>query len=436
MAVRSEARSLVVLDDDPTGTQAVSDVPVLLRWAGDAVERALNAHPPAVYLITNTRALAAREAEAVTADAATAGLRADPMAELVVRGDSTLRGHVLEEYRAVRTVRTHRRPPVLLLVPALPAAGRVTRDGVHCIMRGGRAVPLHLTEYADDGAFAYDSSRLLEWASARSGGFFAAERGTEVPGTTIRDPGGANAVTQAILRAWNAGGPAACAPDAETLGDLRKIAKGLREAQQAGAEVIVRCAPAFAGILSGKLATGFVSPPSGAGGTLLICGSYVPDTRRQLAHLSAQRGLTPIELDPLDLLGSPPTMTSAVKRAAVRSSLDMREHGVAVVATAAERPDIARNPAVGMRVARALASVVTGVYPPPAVLISKGGITSAITLEYGVGATAARVVGPLLPGVALWDVDSTQRKLSYIVVPGNVGGDGLLTDLINLLMGG
>ena len=60
-------------------------------------------------------------------------------------------------------------------------------------------------------------------------------------------------------------------------------------------------------------------------------------------------------------------------------------------------------------------------------VIAKGGITSAVTARDGLGARAARVVGPILTGVALWRLpDGTD----YVVVPGNVGGPDLLVDLV------
>jgi hypothetical protein len=49
-------RPLVVLDDDPTGTQAVADVPVLLDWDPTLIREALANGSSAVHLLTNARA--------------------------------------------------------------------------------------------------------------------------------------------------------------------------------------------------------------------------------------------------------------------------------------------------------------------------------------------------------------------------------------------
>ena len=150
---------LVVLDDDPTGVQTLAGIRVLLAWDPATLIAAL-AGRPSVHLITNSRALAPAAAGALVADAARLVLDSVPDAHLVLRGDSTLRGHLREEYEAVRRATAPDSWPVLVLVPALPSAGRVTRGGVHMIERDGESTPLDQTEYARDGVFSYSTARL------------------------------------------------------------------------------------------------------------------------------------------------------------------------------------------------------------------------------------------------------------------------------------
>ena len=58
----SSDRVLVVLDDDPTGTQSVADLPVLMSWTPSSMEWALRQGKPAVYVMTNSRSLAPNDA--------------------------------------------------------------------------------------------------------------------------------------------------------------------------------------------------------------------------------------------------------------------------------------------------------------------------------------------------------------------------------------
>ena len=88
---------IVVIDDDPTGSQTVHSCPLLLRWDPDTLAAGL-AHPsPLLFVLANTRALApgpARERVREICRALRPALAALGSPWLVVsRGDSTLRGH-------------------------------------------------------------------------------------------------------------------------------------------------------------------------------------------------------------------------------------------------------------------------------------------------------------------------------------------------------
>lgn len=424
----TRAEPFVFLDDDPTGAQAVADVPVVLRWEERPLQRALSSGARSVHVLTNSRALTAQRAETVVHDAARAVAAAAPDAPILLRGDSTLRGHLLEEYRAVWRARAQHGAPVLLLVPALPAAGRITRGGVHYLVRDGVPVALNETEYARDGGFTYRSARLLEWADERSAGVLAAARGVEVPLRVLRERG-AESIVQAIDETARRGAPSVCAPDAETIADLELIATGLRQALDSGTTVTVRCAPAFAGVLAGTLAKADVAPPPVRDGALIVCGSYVENTTQQLDYLRRRRGLEPIELDPRVLAGSADAADDAARRAAEQARQALGRDRLALVATKRTRPPETRSLDAGLRIARHLAHVAAYVGEAADVVIAKGGITSAVTLEEGLGAAEARVVGPVMPGVALWR-PQVERNMSYFVVPGNVGPPSLLADLL------
>ncbi len=54
-AVIRSGRRVVVLDDDPTGTQTVTDVPVVTRWDRDDLRWALAQPTTALFVETNSR---------------------------------------------------------------------------------------------------------------------------------------------------------------------------------------------------------------------------------------------------------------------------------------------------------------------------------------------------------------------------------------------
>ena len=262
--------AVVALDDDPTGAQTLAGVRALLSWSPGRVASAL-AGRRAVHLLTNARALPADAARAVVSSAAAAAVTGAAGAHVLLRGDSTLRGHLREELLALREVADPEGAAPLLLVPALPSAGRVTVGGVHLLERDGVRTPLHETEYARDGAFAYGDARLLRWAEERTGGLLPAAHGRELHLRELR-AGGAEGVAAAIADLCAAGRPAAFAPDAETAADLALLAEGYARAAAAGARALVRCAPALVGVLSGTTARGLVPAPSAEEGVLVVDG--------------------------------------------------------------------------------------------------------------------------------------------------------------------
>ena len=69
--VESTRRKVVVLDDDPTGTQTVHNVDVLTKWSLPLLEDALRSPETVVYLLTNSRSLPPRQARDLTREIAT-----------------------------------------------------------------------------------------------------------------------------------------------------------------------------------------------------------------------------------------------------------------------------------------------------------------------------------------------------------------------------
>jgi uncharacterized protein YgbK (DUF1537 family) len=170
---------IVVIDDDPTGSQTVHGCPLLLRWDAADLAAALRHPSPLMFVLANTRALAPAEARQRVGQIA--GALAPLLAEaveqgvcrhwlMVSRGDSTLRGHFPLEVEAIATGLG----PfgATLLVPAFLEGGRTTVAGMHQL--DGR--PVHETAFARDRLFGFGSSYLPEWVEEKTGGRLAADQ--------------------------------------------------------------------------------------------------------------------------------------------------------------------------------------------------------------------------------------------------------------------
>ncbi len=456
-------RVLVVLDDDPTGTQSVADLPVLTRWEVEdfawAFRHIVQSNcKPAVYVLTNTRSLdpaeaAARNEEVVRNALAAAG--SSLRLAFVSRSDSTLRGHYpLEPDVIAATVAevSGETTDGVVMVPAFPDAGRVTIGGVHYTRGTGddaaRLTPAAETEFAKDASFGYKNSELAKYVEEKSKGRFAAESVIVLDLNVIRastDPQvTAGAIADAIEPATNS---TPIVADIVSENDLRALSLGLEEAERRGKKLLYRVGPPFGRARIGQEIRTELSgaeayagnTPSEAGG-LIVVGSHVGVTTRQLKALTEQHSAARIvEIDVEKLLGDQAQAAGHLDQT-VAAVVEALHAGDVIVHTSRLliRTDDA---AESLRIARTVSAAVVAVVNrtlktfPPRFVIAKGGITSSDVAAHGLEIRHAIVRGPMLPGiVSLWEpVDGPAKGIPYIVFAGNVGDDQSLADVTRKL---
>ncbi|OAA59177.1 hypothetical protein SPI_06379 [Niveomyces insectorum RCEF 264] len=452
---------LVVLDDDPTGTQTCHDIAVLTVWDVPTLTAEFARDPAGFFILTNTRALhpaPARERIATICAnlQRAAGTRA---IEIVLRGDSTLRGHFPLEPEAVASVLGA--ADAWLLCPFFLQGGRYTVDDVHYVAEGNVLVPAAATPFAKDATFGYRSSNLREYVVEKSRGAIPAERIDALSLATIRN-GGPDAVQQQLaqLPRQAADGKPSQQPtvvvvnaaaeedvDAVVLALLRTAAEGNH-----GPRFLYRTGAAF---VSARLGIAPIPPITahqlgidGAGaagvGGLVVAGSYVPKTTAQLRVLTERSGdrLTTVVLDVNELLreqkaGQADKAAPAVTAAVAVADAALRRGQDVLVMTSRDLivgADEAASLDIGATVARALVAVVQALPTRPRYVVAKGGITSSDLATDALGVRRALIVGQAAPGVPLWRCDEPTCKwpgVPYVVFPGNVGGDSTLYEVVD-----
>ncbi|KAJ6760028.1 KETOSE-BISPHOSPHATE ALDOLASE CLASS-II FAMILY PROTEIN [Salix purpurea] len=65
---QSNSKTLVVLDDDPTGTQTVHDIEVLTEWSVESLVEKFRKKPKCFFILTNSRSLSSEKASALIKD--------------------------------------------------------------------------------------------------------------------------------------------------------------------------------------------------------------------------------------------------------------------------------------------------------------------------------------------------------------------------------
>lgn len=416
----------VVLDDDPTGTQGISAIPAIIDATPDTLGWARSQSDTA-YVLTNTRsqhpaAAAATVRDVLSAVAAVVGPDGFDQVRFVSRGDSTLRGHFPLEVLTIQAS-----SPVIydgcVLVPAFPAAQRLTIDGTHLVSVNRVLVPVGESEFARDATFGYSDSVLTHWARARVPSAWSVQ---QIPSSVF--DAGLDAV-RAALQGGNRF--TVFCPDIRGEEDLRILAAAQNAAEDAGTRLLVQAAPAYPPVLAGlhptsPLDAGMFRPGPG----LIVVGSHTSVTSQQLAPL-LNAGIPNIEIDvPRVAAGEGAAETQRCVEVAAASLSSQT-----TIVSTSRGFHHGDNRDSSLQIAGAIAHVVSDVSRQllrttvPAYVISKGGITSHNMLAESLGWKASIVLGPLidttLPVLQSWN--PTQARTLCVVAPGNVGGPDLLS---------
>ena len=429
------APKIIVLDDDPTGSQTVHSCLLLTRWDVATLKRALADTAPLFFVLTNTRGMAAANAAAVTREVC-ANLKlalADYSGPVlfVSRSDSTLRGH----YPVETDVMQAELGPfdATILTPAFFEGGRITRDSTHYLMVDGQPVPTHDTEFARDSVFGYSTSFLPDYVAEKTAGRVAA-----------------NAVHRLTLGklhageadAWLAGlhDNAVGVVDGETPADYARFADAVLKAAAGGKRLLFRSAASLLTALA-KLppqpvpAEAFSKLVRAGKPGAFVVGSHVAKTTAQLGELLKQPGTVGLPLNVARL----PDARAELAAALIHSVAHAHKQGLTpvVYTSRSERQfaNVAERLAFGEAVSATLMDVVRGLPPSLGYLVSKGGITSNDVLSSGLALTAARVLGQILPGVTVVQTPPEHRigNLPVVIFPGNVGANDALAQCYQLL---
>lgn len=431
---------IIVIDDDPTGSQTVHGCLLLTRWDPDTLVEALSDPSPLFFILSNTRGMGATEAAGVTRDICTnlkvalqrvetAGARVQPV--VVSRSDSTLRGH----YPVETDVIAEELGPfdAHFLVPAFFEGGRITRDGMHYLLIDGRPVPVHETEFAQDSVFGFSTAFLPDYVEEKTAGRIPATRVERFGLADVRGDIGAR------LRALE--GNTCCVVDAEKQSDLDGFARQVLAAAAGGKRFLFRSAAslltAFAALPAQPVAAPEMSRlvRDGRPGVVLV-GSHVGKSTRQLQHLIETTDVLPVHVDLDWMVRDEEGLFADLVQQMVEAERGGRN--VVLYTSRGERAfdSKAERLAFGDQVSAFLVRLVRNMPRETGFLISKGGITSNDTLSKGLTLRTSRVVGQIRAGCSMVlcpDDHPRYPGLPVVIFPGNVGGDDALAEVYGIL---
>ncbi len=435
---------IIVLDDDPTGSQTVHSCLLLTRWDVETLKLGLTDTAPIFFVLTNTRAMEPAQAAAVTREVcqnlkvaiAEVGLT-DFL--VVSRSDSTLRGHYPIETDVIATelggFDAH------FLMPAFFEGGRITRDSIHYLLVNGIETPVHKTEFARDSVFGYSHSYLPDYVAEKTNGRIPADRVVQFLLPEVRS-GSLDKLMQLERNRC-------CVVDGEQQSDFDKFAADILTAASQGKKFLFRSG---ASILTSLANLGSQPIPAtemskyvrdGKPGAIII-GSHVQKTTEQLAQLLKAKGIVGVEIDVSQLISGETNARTELLTATIGKINDIHTAGN-TPAIYTSRQELSFNSIkarleFGESVSALLMDILRALPDDIGFLISKGGITSNDTLSRGLAMSTARLLGQIVPGCSTIVTPPTHPQfpnLPVVLFPGNVGdADALAVAYLRLVDGG
>ena len=447
-AVERIKRKIIVLDDDPTGIQTVHSIPVYTSWDFSTLKQIMEDKHKVIYILTNSRALTSVETQRLhkqlAMDLKQIALKEEKNFLLISRSDSTLRGHYPIETKTIYDeLKKDEEIDGEIIIPFFLEGGRFTFNDIHYVKEHDILVPIGQTEFARDSVFGYKSSNLKEWIEEKTAGQYPAGQVISISLKMLREKD-IKGILHKLLKIKNFN---KVIVNAVEYIDLKVFLIALSESINRGKNFLFRTAASFVQVIGGinpkPLLTKETLYPKGKPSMpgLIIIGSYVQKTTRQMRKLAELSNLIWIEWD----------VSQAKTQKCLKEEFDRvisevnkgfnLEKDVCIYTSReyyrndSQNVDSDKNLIFSSRISEGLVKVVKALKIRPSFLIAKGGITSSDIGVKGLNVKKALVIGQIQPGVPVWELGPESRfpGLPYIIFPGNVGTDDTLKKVVEIL---
>lgn len=448
LALESFSPTIVVLDDDPTGTQTVFGVPVITDWNEELLTNALRDAGRMLFILTNSRALTLEETKSLHHELGKRLISASHSTGkeilLVSRSDSTLRGHFPLETSILKDTferLENQKVDGEIICPFFLEGGRYTFGDIHYLLDGAVLIPVGESEFSRDKIFGYKNSHLGLWVEEKTCGEYPAQNCIYITmedlrnekRSLIREKLSSSVDFQKII------------VNAISYEDLYVFVPELLSTMKEGKRYIVRSAASILKVLSGcfdsQLVKGYdICGDINSNGGIVIVGSHVSKTTAQLEHLLLQRSqIATIEFNQ-HLVFNHVAFENEIERVSTLAASYISSGRDTVVYTRRDRIDTGgdvknKELELAVRISDGLVKVIASLNVKPRYIVAKGGITSSDVATKGLSIARAEVMGQILPGIPVWrsGKESKFPGMPYVIFPGNVGDDETLLELIEIL---
>jgi uncharacterized protein YgbK (DUF1537 family) len=425
---------IIVLDDDPTGSQTVHSCLLLMQWDQETLRLGLKDQSPIFFILTNTRSMTPSQAINTTREVChnlKIALEKEGIKDFLIvsRSDSTLRGHYPIETDVIAQelggFDAH------FLTPAFFEGGRITKNSIHYLIIDGVLTPVEKTEFAKDSVFAYKHSYLPDYVEEKTTGKI---KSSQVERFLLED------LRQGVKdRLMNLQNNQCAVVDGEFQQDFDQFATDILEATAQGKRFLFRSAASLLTSLA-KLGNQPISAekmaqykPTNKPGIILV-GSHVQKSTKQLTELLKDNDVMGVEVEVSILKNHPEKRDDLLKTILEKIQEIYQQNKTPVIYTSRGEltfENIQKRLDFGVAVSTFLMDIVKNLPSDISFLISKGGITSNDVLSTGLSLRSARLLGQILAGCSVIRTENNHPlfpNLPVVLFPGNVGDDqGLIT---------
>ena len=438
---------IVVIDDDPTGSQTVYDCPLLLDWDLETLLKGLRHHSPFLFILGNTRSLAAEDAALRIVDICKSFREAVEILGIPIndflfisRGDSTLRGHGFLEPNIINTELGPFN--ATFHVPAFLEGGRCTVRGVHFL----NGIPVHKTSFARDKIFGYSTSDLSDWIEEKSSGLISSEDVHQITIELLESASeSTNGIDTLIHDISELSLNQTVVVDAEKPIHLEIFAKVIRNLCTEK-RFLFRSAASLLNYLGSLPSQQFNSKifsrlrvaddygrfkPG-----LIVVGSHVELADAQLEVLLKEESCIGIEIPVTKIAG---ILDGSISNILIKDLQEewyekilkiIDDRKTPVIFTSRGELEFNSTPSrleFGLKLAKLMADLVRCLTPSIGYVISKGGITTHYILSEGLQLHYVELIGQILPGLSVvTPASDSKNNLPIITFPGNLGDQNTL----------
>ncbi|MEP9819046.1 four-carbon acid sugar kinase family protein [Staphylococcus xylosus] len=428
---------IIVLDDDPTGTQTVKDLPVYTEWSESLIEDGFKQENHMFYILTNSRALNEQETtqlhQEISRNIARVSQRLDHPYIVISRGDSTLRGHFYLEPKVLSEASDEQFDGVFY-IPAFFEGKRYTLDGIHYLKEGNGYIPVSESEFANDTTFGFSSRTMASFIEEKSNGEINADDVKHIRLSQIRERD-AQSINEVLNSISNFD---AVIVDALNDEDMDYFVSCLtRFLESNDKKFMFRTAASFVKAMCetpGEIINlNHYSDQTNGG--LMIVGSHVKKTSLQLQHLLKNTDIASIEFDVKAVTTN--DLQTYINQQIEKVTSYIQSGRDVVVYTSRDvikTEDLTNNLSISTNISNALVGIVQGLKVKPRFIIAKGGITSSDVATKGLNIKKALVIGQITQGVPVWltGEEAKYSQMPYVIFPGNIGDEDTLTTVYKM----